>query len=107
MIVTVITPFPHKETVVEYADFKEVIDKYIDKAATYEFPTGEQALTEIILVAHGFRAMRVEWRTRELIKKISKRITYRGVDLGGYFTWKGYVFMEMMGFYTLAGKMTK
>jgi len=42
-----------------------------------------------------------------MIKKISKKITYRGVNLSGYFTWKGYVFMEMMGFYTLTGKMTK
>jgi hypothetical protein len=79
----------------------------MDKAATYNFPTGEQALTEIILVAHGFRALRLDWQTKELINKVSKRITHRGVDLSGYFTWKGYVFMEMMGFYTLVGKMTK
>ena len=60
--VTVKTDFPYKETIEEYTDFKEVQDKYTNNAPIYDFPTGQQALTEIIEVAHGFRAMRLDWK---------------------------------------------
>jgi hypothetical protein len=107
MKVTVKTEFPYKETIEEYTNFKEVQDKYIDKCTTYDFPTGQQALTEIINGANGLHAINLDWRTGMKIEKICKPIVYHGVKLDSYFTWKGHIFLSLMRFYTLVGKMTK